>query len=66
MADYWVNNRAQANGDHEVHVAGCVYMPADKLYLGNFLGCAPAVEAATRTYPQSNGCYYCARACHTG
>ena len=27
MADYWVNNQAQANGDHEVHVAGCSWMP---------------------------------------
>ncbi|MDE0879659.1 MAG: hypothetical protein OSB00_13500 [Sphingomonas bacterium] len=65
MADYWVNNQAQANGDHEVHVAGCSWMPGNRSYLGDFQSCAPAVVAAKRTYPQSNGCYYCSLACHT-
>lgn len=66
MADYYVNNRAQNNGDHEVHVSGCSYMPSDRTYLGDFSSCAPAVAAAKRYYIQSNGCYYCSRACHTG
>lgn len=65
MADYWVNNNAQANGDHEVHESGCSYMPGDRKYLGNFSNCRDAVAAAKRTYRQSNGCYWCSRACHT-
>ena len=26
MAKYYVNNKAQSNGDHEVHKAGCPYL----------------------------------------
>jgi hypothetical protein len=65
MALYYVNNEAQANGDHEVHVTGCNYMPSDKKYLGNFDNCRDAVKEAKKTYPKSNGCYWCSRECHT-
>ncbi len=67
MADYYVNKQAQDNGDHEVHKSGCHYMPSTqhRLYLGNFSGCRPAVTEAKKHYRQSNGCYYCARECHT-
>jgi hypothetical protein len=65
MAAYYVNNRAQANGDHEVHVSNCPYFPSDRTYLGDFTSCAPAVQQAKRHYSQSNGCYTCCRACHT-
>ena len=65
MAHYYVNNQQQANGDHEVHVEGCTYMPSDRKYLGNFTSCAPAVAEAKKTYWKSNGCYWCSRACHT-
>lgn len=27
MARYYVNKYAQSNGDHEVHVSGCSWMP---------------------------------------
>jgi hypothetical protein len=66
MASYYVNNRAQANGDHEVHVYGCVYFPSDRNYLGEFTSCAPAVTEAKKTYSQSNGCATCSPTCHTG
>jgi hypothetical protein len=65
MAEYYVNNNAQANGDHEVHEAGCSYMPSDRKHLGNFSNCRDAVTEAKRTWRQSNGCYWCSRACHT-
>ncbi|WP_326523741.1 hypothetical protein [Sphingomonas sp.] len=65
MADYYVNNRAQTNGDHEVHVSGCGYMPGDAKYLGDFASCWPAVTEARRTYSTANGCAYCCPACHT-
>ena len=67
MARYYVNKNAQSNGDHEVHKAGCSYMPAEqnRLYLGDFANCQEAVREAKKTYPQSNGCYYCSYACHT-
>ncbi len=67
MARYYVNKRAQANGDHEVHKAGCSFMPdeANRQYLGDFSTCAPAVREAKRYYLQSNGCFYCSPECHT-
>ena len=65
MAQYWVNNRVQWNGDHEVHVARCTYFPSDRTYLGDYLSCGPAVSLAKQTYPTANGCAYCCPACHT-
>lgn len=67
MSTYYVNKNVQANGDHEVHTTGCVFMPDsdNRINLGTFSNCADAVRAAKVHYPQSNGCYYCARACHT-
>lgn len=67
MADYYVNRNAQSNGDHEVHVSGCTYMPQseNRIYLGSFSSCGPAVAEARKHYTQVNGCYYCSRPCHT-
>ncbi len=67
MARYYVNDRAQANGDHEVHQQSCSYLPAaeNRTYLGDFGDCREAVREARRRHPQSNGCYWCADACHT-
>ncbi|WP_417729678.1 hypothetical protein [Roseovarius sp.] len=68
MASYYVNDNAQANGDHEVHRDGCSYMPsvANRTYLGEHAACDTAVAAARKRYRQSNGCFYCSRPCHTG
>ena len=65
---YYVNTRAQANGDHEVHKDGCRWMPAaeNTRYLGTFTFCHDAVATAKRTYRRVNGCSYCSPACHTG
>ncbi len=67
MSHYYVNKNAQSNGDHEVHKSGCSFMPdeSNRKYLGDFDSCAPAVREAKKTYPQSNGCYYCCNPCHT-
>lgn len=65
MSDYYVNNKAQSNGDHEVHLRNCSYFPSDAKYLGNFYGCASAVIEAKKHYRQSNGCAYCCPSCHT-
>lgn len=64
---YYVNRKAQLNGDHEVHVEGCTYMPSadNREYLGEFDNCADAVSEAKRRYRQSNGCIFCTPACHT-
>ncbi len=66
MARYYVNRNAQANGDREVHTTGCAWLPAEqnRLYLGDFPSCGPAVREARRFYQKVNGCYYCSNACH--
>ncbi|HEY0111565.1 MAG TPA: hypothetical protein VGB59_00275 [Allosphingosinicella sp.] len=66
MASYYVNNRAQPNGDHEVHMASCSRFPSDYEFLGDFGGCTPAVERANLTHRPANGCRHCCPACHTG
>lgn len=65
MASYYVNNKAQTNGDHEVHETSCRYLPGDKKYLGDYTSFSPAVTEAKKTYSQSNGCATCSTACHT-
>jgi len=67
MASYYVNKNAQDNGDHEVHTTGCSYMPnpANRIYLGDYTSCQPAVQEAKKHYSQVNGCYYCSNPCHT-
>jgi hypothetical protein len=64
---YFVNKNAQANGDHEVHVPTCAYLPSpgNLQDLGEFDSCFPAVREAKKYYSKSNGCYYCSRPCHT-
>lgn len=64
---YYVNKNAQPNGDHEVHVQGCTYMPSleNRKLLGDYKSCKEAVREAKKSYSQSNGCYYCCNDCHT-
>jgi hypothetical protein len=70
MPDYCVNtNSQQGSGDHEVHdlasTKGCLPNASNRLTLGWYSSCAEAVRAAKKIYSNSNGCYYCAYACHT-
>ena len=65
MKTYYVNNKKQSNGDHEVHTCDCTYIPSDKKYLGQFSNCDAAVKEAKKTYSQSNGCKTCSNTCHT-
>jgi hypothetical protein len=65
VQDYYVNNRAQLNGDHEVHTAQCFYLPTDRTYLGRFTTCQEAVREAKKYHSQVNGCAHCSPNCHT-
>lgn len=67
MAQYYVNRNAQSNGDHEVHISSCIFLPAlhNRLDLGHHTTCITAVRQARNTYPQSNGCRTCSSVCHT-
>jgi hypothetical protein len=67
MKKYYVNTKAQSNGDHEVHNENCDYLPSsdNRKYLGEFYSCDSAVTEAKKTYSKANGCYYCSKSCHT-
>ena len=67
MARYYVDMKAQPNGEHEVHTSGCRRLPdiQHRIYLGDFLSCHPAVTEARDYYPHVNGCPACCNACHT-
>lgn len=64
---YYVNDHAQPNGDHEIHVTSCKYYDpiASKIYLGEFELCQEAVRVAKRRYSMANGCFTCCQPCHT-
>ncbi|MEN2487056.1 hypothetical protein AAYQ05_04575 [Flavobacterium sp. B11] len=67
MKNYYVNQNAQSNGDHEVHTGDCIYLPLsqNRKYLGIFSNCKDAVIEAKKTYTKSNGCKTCCKECHT-
>ena len=68
MANYYVNKNQQTNGDHEVHTTGCSWLSKveNRIYLGDFFSCGPAVTQARQHYTQVNGCAHCSPLCHTG
>jgi hypothetical protein len=61
MPHFFINNFAQPDGSHEVHLVGCKRMPPDKRYLGNFDSVAEALVEARKDFWQSGGCERCAR-----
>ncbi len=67
MASYYVNIKAQLNGDHEVHKADCRYLPdpINREYLGEFPSCHGEVKRAKEIYPTADGCAICSTTCHT-
>ena len=48
MTHYFVDNRTQPDGAHEVHAVGCKRMASDKQYLGDYLSCEQAVLEARK------------------
>lgn len=67
MYNYYVNKNPQKNGDHEVHREDCKWLPAavNRIYLGRFSSCRPAVIQARNFFTQVNGCKHCSWECHT-
>jgi hypothetical protein len=66
MASYYVHTKPAADGDHEVHVSGCAWLPdaANRKYLGEFGSCQPAVAEARKQFTRVNGCRSCCPDCH--
>ncbi|WP_066434084.1 hypothetical protein [Chryseobacterium sp. CCH4-E10] len=67
MKKYYVNKKAQSNGDHEVHHEDCILLPSleNRKYLGLFSSCDDAVKEAKKDYSKANGCLRCSTSCHT-
>ncbi len=70
MPRYCVSKMPQTNsGDHEVHDLdtnqGCLPDWANRIELGFHASCRGALERAKNYYRDVNGCYWCARPCHT-
>lgn len=63
---YYVNKNSQSNGDHEVHDEYCPKLPnlENRIYLGEFSSCHPAVAAAKNYYSKADGCKICSDECH--
>lgn len=62
---YYVNKNAQSNGDHEVHLSTCSWLPdaSNRIYLGDFDKSQDALEAR-KYYFQVDGCMYCCPEIH--
>ncbi|MBR2658406.1 hypothetical protein IKD57_00720 [Candidatus Saccharibacteria bacterium] len=61
--DYYLNLHEQPEGEHEIHVSGCLYFPLAKNaeYLGRYFYATSALAEAKRRYPSwnINGCCHC-------
>lgn len=64
---FYVNKKAQASGDHEVHRATCEWLPEveNRQYLGDFTSSQEAVREARKYYDHADGCYHCCPETHT-
>lgn len=64
---FYVNKKAQANGDHEVHRVTCSWLPdvENRVYLGDFDTSQAALREARKHFSQVDGCCYCCPEIHT-
>lgn len=69
MSYFYLNKNEQSNGDHEVHVSSCSWLPDvnNREYLGNFDSSYTAILQACALHPfwRINGCYWCCPESHT-
>lgn len=69
METYYLDSKAQINGNHEIHKLDCHYFPsaANRIQIGKFNSCDEALTMAKEKYSPSkiNGCFYCVKECHT-
>ena len=70
LEHYYYNLNTDLKGNHEVHRADCSYLPLpqNREYIGLFNSCRDAILKAKFKTGKENfdGCYWCARECHTG
>ena len=64
--NYYVNNKTDNDGHHEVHKQTCHKLPSDRTPLGDYSSCHPAVAKAKTIYQTADGCGICSEECHKG
>ena len=67
MYIYYINTKAQSNGDHELHINNCPSFPKpeNRREIGAFSTCSAALDIAKKIYPTADGCIFCIPECHT-
>lgn len=65
---FYLNTKPQANGDHEIHQATCIFLPKEpnRIDIGEFKNCDLALIEAKKHYDRANGCFFCSRFCYEG
>lgn len=66
MPIYYLDKKAQPNGEYHVHEEGCTHMPlpSDRTYLGYFSSVQAALEKASRLHHRCRACLHCCETCH--
>lgn len=67
MPTYYLNDRPQPTGEHEVHESTCAWMPelSNQIYLGVHDSCHEAMVEARKKRSNVDGCVHCCIQCHT-
>lgn len=68
MEKYYVHTETDKQGDHEVHMSTCSWLPklGHRELLGLHEDCFSAVEEAeSQGFKPANGCKHCSEECHT-
>lgn len=67
MDIFYIDLKAKETGEYEMHRSGCKFLPdqTKRYYVGLFGTCNEALKEAKKSFPKSNGCPFCCKACHT-
>ncbi|MES9961686.1 MAG: hypothetical protein ABW089_14745 [Sedimenticola sp.] len=67
MEKYYLSTAPQQNGEYDLHVGTCNFLPAmkERIFVGEFSNFNTAMKEARKRFKPVNGCYWCLRECHT-
>jgi hypothetical protein len=64
MAYYYVDKESQPAGEHEIHRSDCLWLPGDRIFLGDCYSCSEALKLAKEYYDKVDGCRHCSIECN--
>lgn len=66
MNQYFVSKKPLPNGELELHMEHCQYIPnrSNRQYIGYFVSCFDAMDSALKTHEKMNGCPFCCKEVH--